>query len=84
MRKVQHLPQRGNLVGYLIYRHETDDFLMTSVTTLYYNEATYTKSPESAYLFSSEKFASSFISVVKGKAQIVPLYDLGDRLAVGF
>lgn len=84
MKLVQQVPHQANRVGYLIYRHETNDFLITSVTTLYYNEATYTKSPEHAYLFGSEKSASAFMAVVKGKAQIVPLYDLGDRLAVGF
>lgn len=74
----------NDLIGWLIYRPDTDEFLHSHKAGIGYTTTGYAKSPEDAFCFSSEKLAFKYSTFIDKKTEVVPLFDYGDKLAVGF
>lgn len=72
------------LLGWLLYRPDTEEFLVgikadeNSVVTLY------TKEPILGYLYQSERLAFRASIFIDQIFEVVPLFDYGDKLAVAF
>lgn len=73
-----------NLMGFLIYRPDTDEFLFSHTSGLRINIARYVKEPALAYLFSTEQLAFRYSTFIDKETFIVKLYDLVDMLVVRF
>lgn len=72
------------LLGYLIYRPDTDEFFHSHTDNEAVTINAYTKESALAYLFTTEHFAyrtSTYLDVI---TEIVPLFDFGDKLGVLF
>jgi hypothetical protein len=74
----------NNLIGWLIYRPDTEEFLLKHTAGIGYSSAAYVKNPSSAYIFDSERLAKRYSKLIDKKTEVVPLFDFGDKLAVGF
>jgi hypothetical protein len=73
-----------DLMGWLIYRSDTEEFLYSHKAGVGYTSAAYVKEPALAYLFDSERLAFRYSTFINKKTEVVPLFDIGDKLAVGF
>jgi len=76
--------QAPDLIGWLIYRSDTDEFFSLQAL-LGYSTRSYVKNPEFAFCFSTEQLAFRYSTFIEKETEVVPLFDLGgDKLAVGF
>lgn len=74
----------NGFVGWLIFRPDTEEFVFAQ---LFRDGATvtgYTKEPNLAYQYDSETLAFRASIFIDVQTDVVPLFDLGDTLAVGF
>lgn len=71
-------------VGWLIYRPDTEDFLHSYMVEPLHSVYAYVEEPANAYRFFSESLAFNFAKFIDYPTDIVPLFDLGDELAVVF
>lgn len=71
-------------VGWLIYRPDTKDFLHSHMIEPGGCVHAYVEEPAIAYRFFSKSLAFSFSKFIDKFTEIVPLFDLGDKLAVAF
>lgn len=76
--------QQPEIIGYVIYRPDTHEFFHSHQSVSGYSSNAYTLEAAYAYCFDSEKSAHRFSRHIDRKTEIVPLYDLGDKLAVVF
>lgn len=77
---------RGDqLVGYLLYREDTEEFFHSSkVVVECFSACAWTSHPGVAHVFSTLQKAFSFSESLKNPTQAVPFYDTGDSFVVGF
>ena len=73
-----------NLIGWLIYRSDTDEFLYSHKAGVGYSAAAYVKEPAIAYCFDTERMAFRYSTFIEKETEVVPLFDIGDKLIVGF
>jgi len=73
-----------DMVGWLVYRPDTDEFLHSHREAHGYSTSAYVRNPSYAYRFNSACLAFNFAKFMDKVVEVVPLYDLGDRFAVGF
>jgi len=73
-----------NLLGWLIYRPDTDEFLHSHIACVGCTTARYVKTLEYAYCFSSEALAFRYSMFIDKPTDVVKLYDNGDKLVVLF
>lgn len=71
-------------VGWLIYRPDTEDFLLSYIGHALGSSRAYVKEPDIALSFYSQSRALDFAKCIDKPTEIVPLFDLGDKLAVCF
>lgn len=72
------------LIGFLIYRPDTQEFFRSGTFTTDRGLIGYAKEPAYAYQFQSNYAAYAVSFAISADTQILELYDLGDRLAVFF
>ena len=73
------------LIGWLIYRPDTEEFLYSHKAGIGYSAAAYVKNPGQGYLFDSERMAYRYATFIDKETEVVPLFDFGqDKLGVGF
>lgn len=72
------------LIGWLIYRPDTDEFLHSFMVDDGYSIHSYVKEPCLAYRFFSESLAKFNAKHIDKQTEIVPLFDHNDKLIVGF
>lgn len=78
------LPSDSEIIGWLIYRSDTEEFLYSHCAGIGYSAAAYVKEPAFAYLFSSEHLAFKYSTFIDHETEVVSLFDIGDKLVVGF
>jgi len=71
-------------LGWLIYRPDTEEFFLRHIEEPGLFANAFTKEPAFAYLYHSERLAFLCSSFIEQNTEIVPLFDIGDKLAVGF
>jgi hypothetical protein len=71
-------------LGWLIYRPDTKEFLHSHMIDPGRSVCAYVEEPANAYRFFSESLAFNFAKFIDKPTEIVPLFDLGDKLAVVF
>lgn len=77
------LPE-SQCIGWLIYRPDTDEFFYSHQASPGYSGNAFVKEPSIAYCFDSERLAFNYSVHIDRPTQIVPLYDTGENLVVGF
>lgn len=73
-----------NLLGWLIYRPDTDEFLYSHRAGIGYTNTAYVKQPAFAYCFANEQLAFRYSTFIDMPTHIVRLHDFGDQLVVRF
>lgn len=74
----------NNQVGWLIFRPDTEEFVYAQRSQGSAFVTGYVKEPSLAFTYSSEQSAFRASTFIDKPTQVVPLFDCGDRLAVGF
>jgi len=73
------------IIGWLIYRPDTDEFLHSHEAGVGYSTERYVKNPCDAYLFKSEQLAFRYSTFINREMGVVPLLDNGnDSVVVAF
>lgn len=70
--------------SYLVYRPDTQEFLHSQRFEDGFSLHVYTKEPFFSHFFETEKQAFQSSVFIEYETIVVPLFDLGDKLAVGF
>lgn len=68
----------------MIYRPDTDEFLHSLQATLEFISTFYTTEPCLAFQYKTEEIAFRASTAIDKPTEVVPLFDIGDKLAVGF
>jgi hypothetical protein len=76
--------RKYDLIGYVIFRHDTEEFFHSHREAPGYSTNAWCLEPSFAYVFDSEKAAFRYSIYFDKPAEIVPIYDLGDKFGVGF
>lgn len=74
----------SELIGWLIYLPATEEFFHSHKFTKCISKNSYTKEASLAYCFGTEKMALLYSYFIDKSTEIVPLYDLGNKLVVLF
>jgi hypothetical protein len=71
-------------VGFLVYRCDSDEYLMEMKINKNFHVESYTKVVESAYIIPSLEFAEMVASKLLGLCMVVPLYETKKKYIVAF
>jgi len=71
-------------IGFLIYRPDIEEFYHSYENSPDFFGCAFVKQPALAYCFNSESLARTVSLLISRPTEIVPLYDIGDQLAVVF
>lgn len=71
-------------IGWLIYRPDTEEFFLKHIEQPGLFANVFTKEPAFAYLYHSERLAFICTGFIDEITEVLPLFDYGYRLAVGF
>lgn len=81
------LPESINgaqLVGFVIYRPDTDEFLHSHKAGIGYSAAAYCKNPSYAYIFDSERLAHRYSTFLDIQSKVCPVFENENEWLVGF
>ena len=73
-----------DVLGWLIYRPDTEEYLVSHKASIGHAVTGYAKNPEYAYCFGTERLAFRYSTFIDKPTEIVKLFDFGDKLVVCF
>lgn len=74
----------NDIIGWLIYRPDTEEFVHSLKDTPEFTSTFYTTEPCFAFQYETEEIAFRASTAIDKPTEVVPLFDIGDKLAVGF
>lgn len=72
------------LVGYLLYREDTEEFLLSHNANADFSSYVWTLYPGIAYVWPTLQTAFNYSKFLDNPSKVVPFYDLGDKFLVVF